>query len=116
LPLALRWRTALGPGSRLAPSRWPQTRVLETNIYYPTDGGLLRAGVRRLTRVMKQVTAITGPARTTLRDRTRSVKLRLLAIGRASRNKSGQGTAKWYVTSGQRVPGERPPRQACDPR
>ena len=70
------------------------TTVVETNIHYPTDSSLLGDGVRVLTRVMKRVTAITGPAGTPLRDRTRSVKLRLLAIGRASRNKSDQGKAK----------------------
>ena len=70
------------------------TTVVETNIHYPTDSSLLGDGVRVLTRLMKQVTAITGPAGTTLRDRTRSVKLRVLAIGRASRNKSDQGKAK----------------------
>lgn len=70
------------------------TTVVETNMHYPTDSSLLGDGVRVLTRVMKQVTAITGTAGATLRDRTRSVKLRLLAIGRASRNKSDQGKAK----------------------
>ena len=70
------------------------TTVVETNMHYPTDSSLLGDGVRVLTRVMKQVTAITGAAGATLRDRTRSVKLRLLAIGRASRNKSDQGKEK----------------------
>ena len=70
------------------------TTVVETNMHYPTDSSLLGDGVRVLTRVMKQVTAITGTAGATLRDRTRSVKLRLLAIGRASRNKSDQGQEK----------------------
>jgi len=70
------------------------TTVVETNMHYPTDSSLLGDGVRVLTRVMKQVTAITGTAGATLRDRTRSVKLRLLAIGRASRNKSDQGKEK----------------------
>ena len=70
------------------------TTVVETNMHYPTDSSLLGDGVRVLTRVMKQVTAITGAAGATLRDRTRSVKLRLLAIGRASRNKSDQGQEK----------------------
>jgi len=68
--------------------------VIETNIHYPTDSRLLGDGVRVLTRVMQRVTAITGTVGTTLRDRTRSVKLRVLAIARASRNKSDQGKAK----------------------
>jgi len=70
------------------------TTVVETNMHYPTDSSLLGDGVRVLTRLMKQVRAITGTAGTTLRDRTRSVKRRLLAIGRASRNKSDQGKEK----------------------
>ena len=70
------------------------TTVVETNIHYPTDSSLLGDGVRVLTRVMKQVTAIAGTAGSTLRDRMRSVKLRVIAIARASRNKSDQGKAK----------------------
>ncbi|MGH9669464.1 MAG: ISNCY family transposase, partial [Terriglobales bacterium] len=70
------------------------TTVVETNIHYPTDSSLLGDGVRVLTRLMKQVTAITGTAGATLRDRTRSVKLGMLAIGRASRNKSAKGKEK----------------------
>ena len=36
------------------------TTVVETNIHYPTDSTLLNDGVRVLTRVMKQVTAVAG--------------------------------------------------------
>ena len=63
------------------------TTVVETNIHYPTDSSLLGDGVRVLTRLMKKVTALAGAAGTTLRDRTRSVKYRLLEIGRASRTR-----------------------------
>ena len=63
------------------------TTVVETNIHYPTDSSLLGDGVRVLTRLMKRVTAIAGPTGTTLRDRTRSVKYRMLEIGRASRTR-----------------------------
>jgi len=70
------------------------TTVVETNIHYPTDSSLLGDGVRVLTRLMKKVTAITGRVGATLRDRTRSVKLRMLAIDRASRNKSEPGKEK----------------------
>src|SRR5712692_9948151 len=63
------------------------TTVVETNIHYPTDSSLLGDGVRVLTRLMKKVTAIAGPGGAKLRDRTRSVKYRLLEIGRASRTK-----------------------------
>jgi transposase, IS5 family len=40
-----------------------------------------------LTRLMKKITTIAGAAGTKLRDRTRSVKLRLLEIGRVARSK-----------------------------
>lgn len=70
------------------------TTVVETNIHYPTDSSLLGDGVRVLTRVMKRVTAIAGAVGTTLRDRTRSVKYRLLEIGRASRTRGGPAKEK----------------------
>jgi transposase, IS5 family len=66
------------------------TTVVETNIHYPTDSSLLGDGVRVLTRSMKKITRIAGKAGTALRDRSRSVKLRVLDIARAARAKGGQ--------------------------
>jgi IS5 family transposase len=63
------------------------TTVTETNIHHPTDSTLLGDGVRVLTRTMKRITTIAGAAGAKLRDRTRSVKLRLLEIARAARGK-----------------------------
>ena len=63
------------------------TTVVETNIHYPTDSTLLGDGVRVLTRTMKKITKIAGEVGTKLRDRSRSVKLRLLEIARAARAK-----------------------------
>jgi IS5 family transposase len=63
------------------------TTVVETNIHYPTDSTLLGDGVRVLTRIMKKITQIAGAVRTKLRDRSRSVKFRLLDIGRVARAK-----------------------------
>src|SRR5499427_462092 len=63
------------------------TTVVETNIHHPTDSTLLGDGVRVLTRIMKKITAIAGAAGTRLRDRSRSVKLRVLEIARVSRAK-----------------------------
>lgn len=68
------------------------TTVVETDIHYPTDSSLLGDGVRVLTRIMKRVTAVVGKAGT--RDRSRSAKLKVLAIARASRNKTEQGRQK----------------------
>jgi hypothetical protein len=61
--------------------------VVETNIHHPTDSALLGDGVRVLIRTMKKITAITGVVGTKLRDRSRSVKLRLLDISRIARAK-----------------------------
>jgi IS5 family transposase len=63
------------------------TTVVETNVHYPTDSSLLGDGVRVLTRAMKKVTGLVGKVGATLRDRSRSVKFRLLEINRIVRSK-----------------------------
>ena len=63
------------------------TTVVETNIHHPTDSTLLGDGVRVLIRTMKKITQIAGAVGTKLRDRSRSVKFRLLEIGRVARAK-----------------------------
>jgi IS5 family transposase len=68
--------------------------VVETDIHYPTDSSLLGDGVRVLTRIMKKVTAVAGKAGTPMRDRSRSAKLKVLAVARASRNKTESGRQK----------------------
>ncbi len=70
------------------------TTVVETNIHYPTDSSLLGDGNRVLTRLMKRVTALAGPVGTKMRDRSRSVKLRVLDIARAARSKVPQSQEK----------------------
>jgi transposase, IS5 family len=70
------------------------TTVVETNIHYPTDSSLLGDGVRVLTRVMKKITGVVGDVGATLRDRSRSVKYRVLEIARAARAKGPQNRTK----------------------
>jgi transposase, IS5 family len=70
------------------------TTVVETDIHHPTDSSLLGDGVRVLTRVMKKVAAVAGNAGTQLRNRSRSAKLKVLAVARASRNKTEPGRQK----------------------
>jgi transposase, IS5 family len=70
------------------------TTVVETNIHYPTDSSLLGDGVRVLMRTMKKISKIVGEAGTKLRDRSRSVKRRVLDIARAARSKAEQGQEK----------------------
>ena len=76
------------------------TTVVETNIHYPTDSSLLGDGVRVLTRVMKKITKIAGEVGTKLRDRSRSVKLRMLDIARAARAKGPQSQERLKRTYG----------------
>lgn len=70
------------------------TTVVETNIHYPTDSTLMGDGVRVLTRVMKKVAAEAGSAGVSFRDRSRSVKRRILEIAFAARNKTEKGQQK----------------------
>jgi IS5 family transposase len=65
------------------------TTVVETNIHYPTDSSLLGDGVRVLIRAMKRIAEIAGEQGAKLRDRSRSVKRRILEIGRVARTKGG---------------------------
>jgi IS5 family transposase len=74
------------------------TTVVETDIHYPTDSSLLGDGVRVLTRTMKEIAQRAGATGTKLRDRTRSVRYRLIEIGRASRSRSEQGREKLKQT------------------
>ena len=106
-----RWGVALGPEvvqqiherivhlareHRVAAGRRMRvdTTVVETNIHYPTDSSLLGDGVRALTRIMKKIAGLTGAAGAALRDRSRSVKLRVLEIARAARAKGQQNGAR----------------------
>src|SRR3974377_1590731 len=77
------------------------TTVVETNIHYPTDSSLLGDSVRVLTRTMKKITKIAGKAVAKLRDRSRSVKLRVLDIARAARSKAKQSQEKLKRAYGQ---------------
>ena len=76
------------------------TTVVETNIHYPTDSSLLGDGVRVLIRAMKKITMIAGQTGVRLRDRSRSVKLRVLDIARAARAKN-QSRARLARAYGQ---------------
>jgi transposase, IS5 family len=77
------------------------TTVVETNVHYPTDSSLLGDGVRVLIRTMKKITKIAGESGTRLRDRSRSVKLRLLDIARAARSRAKQSPQKLKRAYGQ---------------
>ncbi len=63
--------------------------VVDADIHYPTDSGLIADGVRKLTRLGKQVKSAVGATVTEVHDRSRSVKRRLLGIGKLLRRRSG---------------------------
>ena len=77
------------------------TTVVETDIHHPTDSTLLGDGVRVLTRIMRKITKLAGATGGKLRDRSRSVKLRLLEIGRVARAKGPMNQDKLKRRYGQ---------------
>jgi len=70
------------------------TTVVETNIHYPTDSSLLGDGARVLTRTMKKIETQAGKLQRKVRNRTRSISQRVIAIATASRHKGEEGEAK----------------------
>lgn len=70
------------------------TTVVETNIHYPTETSLLGDGARVLTRTMKKIEKEAGKLKRKVRDRTRSVNKRVVAIATASRYKGDAGGQK----------------------
>ena len=67
------------------------TTVVETNVHYPTDSGLLGDGARVLTRTMKKVEKAAGGLKKRIRDRMRSVNKKVMAIALAGRLKGPEG-------------------------
>jgi len=70
------------------------TTVVESNVHYPTDSGLLNDGARVLTRTMKKIEQKAGRLKKKVRNRMRSVSKRVIAIGYAVRHKGAEGERK----------------------
>jgi IS5 family transposase len=70
------------------------TTVVESNVHYPTDSGLLQDGARVLTRGMKGIEQKTGGLKRKVRNRMRSVTKRVIAIAHALRHKGAEGEGK----------------------
>lgn len=70
------------------------TTVVESNVHYPTDSGLLNDGTRVLTRTMKQIAQKAGGLKRGVRNRMRSVTKRVIAIAHALRHKGAEGELK----------------------
>jgi len=70
------------------------TTVVEANVAYPTDSGLLAKGVARLARLSAQVKEAGLATRTAARDRTRSVRRRAHDIGAWLRRRNNDAKAE----------------------
>jgi IS5 family transposase len=70
------------------------TTVVESNVHYPTDSSLLDDGARVLTRTMKKIERTCGGLNKRVRNRTRSVTRRVIAIAHGLRHKGAEGEAK----------------------
>jgi IS5 family transposase len=77
------------------------TTVVESNIHYPTDSGLLNDGARVLTRTMKKMEQKVGGLKRRVRNRMRSVTKKVIAIGLALRHKGTEGELKRQREYGQ---------------
>lgn len=78
--LACQWNVISGKVYR------QDTTVCETNIHYPTDSSLLQDGVRVLSRVTQRAQDVL-PSLGRMRDRSRSVRNRVIEIARSTRSR-----------------------------
>jgi IS5 family transposase len=105
------WRRRLGPEGMLAINRAVTARlradkvvrgrrfrmdstVTEADIHHPTDAGLLADAIRRVTRRARRLRASMTAASVPIRDRARSVKHRILEIGKVLKRRTGEAVAE----------------------
>jgi IS5 family transposase len=69
------------------------TTVIQAPIEHPTDIGLLADGVRVITRLARRLQAAGAATRTTFRNRSRTIKRALRAVGQALRTRTGEAKA-----------------------
>jgi IS5 family transposase len=68
--------------------------VVEAHVRYPTDAGLAADGVRALARAGRKLAAKIREKRTAVRDRSRAVGVRMRALTRTIRRRSGEAKAE----------------------
>lgn len=89
------------------------TTVVQANIRYPTDAGLLADGIKLVTRVVKRIQASGVAATVRFRNSTRAAKKRLLEISKVLRRRTGDARAEVdQVTAKMVLIGRRVARQA----
>ena len=79
------------------------TTVVEANVAYPSDAGLIAKGVAQLTKLVDKLRAGGYASRTTFRDRTRSVRRRTHAIGAWLRRRSDEAKDEVLAITGELV-------------
>jgi transposase, IS5 family len=77
------------------------TTVVEANVAYPTDSGLLARGVARMARLTRRLKGLGLAARTHSRDRTRSMRRRAHAIGAWLRRRTETAKDEVYAITGE---------------
>jgi IS5 family transposase len=77
------------------------TTVVEADIHHPTDADLLSDGVRVITRTVKKIIRTVESIKVQFRDRTRSVKKRILLISKILKQRSGDSYQKVREITGE---------------
>lgn len=85
---------------RLAKVR-ADTTVVEANVTYPTDSGLLARGVAKMANLTRRLKGLGLAARTKSRDRTRSMRRRAHAIGAWLRRRTEVAKTEVYAITGE---------------
>lgn len=69
--------------------------VIEADMHHPTDSGLIADGIRRVTRVARQLGATLEGASVPIRNRARAIQHRILAIGKVFRRRTEEAVPLW---------------------
>lgn len=77
------------------------TTVVEADIHHPTDAWLLSDGVRVITRAVRRLQEAGMAAGAAFRNRTRSVKRRILAISKVLRRRTGEAYQEVRAITGE---------------
>ncbi len=93
--LAFNHRIALGYRLRT------DTTVVETNVHYPTDSGLLADGMRVLTRSLAHIAKECQQGAVKVVDHARSVKWRVLEINRAAKSMTDAARGRLRASYGR---------------
>jgi IS5 family transposase len=75
--------------------------VIDADVRYPTDAGLASHGVSALAREGRKLAKLVGEKRVRVRDRSRSMGVRLRAVTRSIRRRTGEAKSEVLKLTGQ---------------